>query len=70
MTIDLKRGNLVRVRDGAGTTVTARSGSVWITEQGNPRDVMLPAGRSYTLGQAGLALIEAYSDASISYEPS
>lgn len=69
MMIDLKRGNLIRVRDGAGSTVTARSGAVWITEQGSTRDVVLPAGRSFTLRQAGLALIEAYSDASISYEP-
>ena len=49
MTIDLKRGKLVRVRNGAGNTVTARSGSVWITEQGSMRDVILPAGSSFTL---------------------
>lgn len=70
MTIDLERGRSLRVRDGAGMTVTARAGSVWITEQGSDRDVMLGAGRSFTLRQAGLALIEACSDASISYSVS
>jgi hypothetical protein len=69
MTIDLKRGNFLRVRDGAGGKVTARAGSVWLTEQGGGRDVVLAPGRSFTLRQNGLALIEAFSDASVSYEP-
>jgi hypothetical protein len=68
MTIDLQRGRFLRVRHGAGNTVTARAGTVWITEQDNPRDVVLRAGQSFTLGRRGLALIEAFSDASISFE--
>jgi hypothetical protein len=46
--------------------VTAHAGSVWITEQGNPRDVVLRPGQSFTLARSGLALVEAFSDASIS----
>ena len=66
MTIDLERGKFLRVREGAGSTVTAHAGSVWITEQDNPRDVVLRPGQSFTLRRRGLTLVEAFSNASIS----
>lgn len=69
MTIDLQRGKFLRVRAGAGSTVTAHTGSVWITEQDNPRDVVLRPGQSFTLARPGLALVEAFSDASLSLDP-
>jgi Protein of unknown function (DUF2917) len=68
MTIDLQRGRFLRVREGAGSTITAHAGSVWITEQDNPRDVVLRPGQSFTLGRPGLALVEAFSDAAVSFE--
>jgi hypothetical protein len=68
MTIDLPKGKYLRLREGAGSTLTAREGSVWITEQDNPRDVVLRPGQSFTLGRRGLALVEAFSDASILFE--
>jgi len=68
MTIDLQRGRFLRVMDGVGSTLTARGGEVWITEQDSPRDVVLRPGQSFTLGRPGLALVEAFSDASVSFE--
>jgi len=68
MTIDLQRGRFLRVVDGAGSTVTAHGGEVWITEQDSARDVLLRAGQSFTLGRSGLTLVEAFSDASISFQ--
>jgi hypothetical protein len=68
MTIELKRGKFLRVHGGAGNTVTVLTGAVWITEQDSARDIMLAPGRSFTLRQPGLSLIEAFHDASISYE--
>lgn len=68
-TIDLHRGKLVRVREGAGSTVTAHAGTVWLTEQGSLRDVLLGPGESFTLDRPGLALVQAFSDASISIDP-
>jgi hypothetical protein len=65
-TIDLRRGTILRLRGDLGTTVTARAGWVWITEQDSPRDVVLMAGESFTLARSGLALVEAFRDASIS----
>jgi hypothetical protein len=68
MTIDLQRGTLLRLTRGAGSTLTARSGEVWITEQDNLRDVVLRPGQSFRLARPGLALVEAVEDASISLE--
>lgn len=63
--IQLQRGNVLRLQPGAGRTVTACTGTLWITEQGSARDVVLRSGESYRLGQNGLALVEAFSDASL-----
>jgi hypothetical protein len=66
MKINLQRGQFLRVVDGAGSTVTAHGGAVWITEENSPRDVVLREGRSVVLRRRGVALLEAFSDASIS----
>jgi hypothetical protein len=66
--IRLQRGKLLRLPQGAGKTVTAHAGTLWITEQGSPRDVMLRSGESVTLTRNGLAIAEAFSDASISLD--
>ena len=49
MTIDLQRGRFLRVMDGAGSTLTAESDEVSLTEQDEP-------------------LVEAFSDASVSFD--
>jgi Protein of unknown function (DUF2917) len=68
MRFDLQRGRFLRVMDGAGSTVTAHAGSVWVTEEDSERDVVLRAGQSLRLRRPGLALVEAFSDAAISFE--
>jgi len=68
--ITLRRGTFLRIRAGAGKTITAHAGSVWITEQDSPQDVVLAPGESFTLARGGLALVEAFSDASISFDRS
>jgi hypothetical protein len=65
MRIELQKGKLFRVQEAAGRTVTVHRGAVWITEQDNPRDVVLRPGQSFTFGRPGLALVEAFGDASI-----
>ncbi len=65
--INLQRGKLVRMPSGAARTVTAHSGTVWITEPSNLRDVVLVPGQSFTLSQPGLVLVEALTDAAISF---
>jgi len=64
MKIELKAGAVtlgpnqtLRVRDGAGSTVCAVKGAVWITEENQPRDIVLQQGGCYRLRQTGLALV-------------
>jgi Protein of unknown function (DUF2917) len=68
MKIDLQRGKFIRILGGAGSTLTAHAGSVWVTEEDSRRDVVLRAGQSLRLRRPGLALVEAFSDAAISFE--
>jgi hypothetical protein len=62
----LARGETVPLRDTVGRTVRAHSGRVWITEENGARDVVLEPGESFRLAHSGLAVVEAFSDASIS----
>jgi hypothetical protein len=66
MTVELKAGRFLRLPRRAGSTVTVRSGEVWLTEEDGPRDFVLRAGQSFRLSRHGLALVEAFRDASIS----
>ena len=66
MRIQLMRGDAVPVRDAKGRTVYAHAGCVWLTEENGSRDVVLAAGASFRLAHSGLAVVEAFSDASIS----
>lgn len=68
MTIELPEGRFLRLREGAGNTLTMRRGWVWITEQGNPRDVLLRRGEKFKVVQPGLVIVEALNDASISLD--
>ena len=47
---------------GAGV----RTPAAWITEENGARDVVLEPGESFRLAHSGLAVVEAFSDASIS----
>jgi hypothetical protein len=66
MKLELKAGAVklgpnqtLRLVDGAGSTVCAVEGSVWITEEKEARDIVLEAGSCYRLRFPGLALINA-----------
>ena len=63
--IRLPRGKALPVRGGAGRTVRAHEGRIWITEE-RGGDVVLEAGESHRLQHRGLAVIEAFSEAAIS----
>jgi Protein of unknown function (DUF2917) len=72
MRIELQGGNLhlatgqtLRVRDGAGSTVCCRSGTLWVTEENRPRDVLLSPGACHMLSQRGVALVQALGEADV-----
>ena len=55
--VQLGPDQTLRLRDGAGATVCAVQGTVWITEENQPRDIVLAQGACYRLRNAGLAII-------------
>jgi hypothetical protein len=64
MTLELKKGAVrlgpnqtLKVVDGAGSTVSALEGSVWITEENQANDIVLAPGESYRLRRRGVALV-------------
>ena len=57
---------LVRIEDGRGTMVRVVSGSVWITEEGDPRDRLMAAGARLAIASRGVTLISALTPSTIS----
>lgn len=63
--LDLVRGNLVRIKDGRGMLVRVISGSVWVTEEGDPRDRFVSGGSTFRVASSGLTLVSALSRSTI-----
>ena len=64
MKLELRKGAVklgpnqtLKVLDGAGSTVCAVEGSVWITEENDPKDIALQCGGCYRLRQRGVAIV-------------
>ena len=62
----LVRGQTLKLTDSVGSTICAREGTVWITEENSRKDVVLEPGSCYRLGKPGLTLVQAFADASLS----
>ena len=52
-----------------GLQVTAVSGTVWLTQAKDPRDIILARGQSFILDRAGRAVVYAFKDAAIVVGP-
>lgn len=63
--MQLSRNDVVGIRDGHGALVFVESGTVWITQENDVRDVLVPAGGSFRLDRDGLALVQAHRSATI-----
>jgi hypothetical protein len=57
------------IEDGKGLQVTAVSGTVWVTQARDPRDVILSRGQSFILDRNGRAVVYALKDAAIVVGP-
>ncbi|RJG06983.1 DUF2917 domain-containing protein [Noviherbaspirillum cavernae] len=56
-TVRLQGEQHLAMHDALGWSVRALSGTVWITQDRDPRDVVLQAGESFTLDRNGAALL-------------
>ena len=64
--IRLKQHGCISLRNAAGSTIAVLWGEVWVTQEGDRRDHVLRAGESLVISAAGLTLVEALTDASVS----
>ena len=63
--LHLNKGQTLSVRDGVGSTVCCRAGTLWVTEENRPRDVLLGPGACHLLSQRGMALIQALGESEL-----
>ena len=64
--LQLARGQTLKMQDAVGSTICAREGTVWITEENSRKDVVLSPGACYRVGKPGLTIVQAFADASVS----
>ena len=62
----LARGQTLKLKDSVGSTICAREGSVWITEENSRKDVVLEPGNCFRVDRPGLTIVQAFADASVS----
>jgi hypothetical protein len=60
----LKRGRLQRLHDAQGNLVLCLGGTLWLTQEGDIRDIVLEAGDEARIERDGLTILSAMSDAS------
>lgn len=60
----LARRQTFSLRTRKGQSIECRSGQLWITQDGDPRDVILGAEECFTLDRNGQTLVSALEDAS------
>jgi hypothetical protein len=62
-TIALRKGELHRLEHALGRRIEALSGTLWVTIDNDPRDIVLNDGEGFDVDGSGDALISALDDA-------
>lgn len=65
--IILRPNRLLRLRDGRDVVVGVDSGTVWLTQDGDMRDIILHAGESFRVDRDGTVLLQALDDAAVRF---
>jgi formylmethanofuran dehydrogenase subunit D len=58
--LELRRGDTVRLDDAHGATVSCAAGSIWVTRDNDPADLILGAGDKVRIDGPGLVVIQAF----------
>ena len=64
--IALEAGEVVSLDDAQGTRILARTGTVWVTEEGETRDHVVDAGDTLIVARPGRTVLQALEPAWIS----
>ena len=62
----LAAGQILTLDDAEGLRILARSGTVWVTEEGNPDDHIVGPGDTLIVAHPGRTLVQAIDSAWIS----
>jgi len=62
--VELDGREVVTLPDVRSATLRVTRGTLWITQEGDPQDVVLRAGDSWAVKRNGLTVVEAQDDAS------
>lgn len=63
--ICLKANQIVKMRGDLGHSIVCERGTMWLTQHGDLRDVILRTGEAFTLDHAGPALVMAVEPGAI-----
>jgi hypothetical protein len=63
--IALAHGRLLRIRGGRGALLFVEHGSVWLTQEGDPRDIVLAAGAWLRLAGGGTTIVQGLREAAL-----
>jgi hypothetical protein len=66
--IALHKEQHLHMRDASGWTIKAMSGTVWITQESDSRDIVLKAGESFMLDRPGSALVAPLGEAKLCFK--
>ena len=64
----LEAGQVVTLDDAAGTRIEARSGTVWVTEEGDSDDYIVAPGETLVVARGGRTLVQALQPACIALQ--
>ena len=57
--VGLERNQLITLREARGVRVDCLDGTLWLTEERMPDDVVIEAGQSFVIATPGLTLVMA-----------
>ena len=67
--IELDGGQTLRLQDARGASVTVVAGTVWVTQEGDPGDVVLTTGERHVVERGGLSVLQALDASRVTIGP-
>ncbi|HEX4331908.1 MAG TPA: DUF2917 domain-containing protein [Usitatibacter sp.] len=64
--VSLDTGEVFTLQDAEGTSILARTGTVWVTEEGSTEDRIIGPGEAVVVAHAGRTVVQALKPAWIS----
>jgi hypothetical protein len=58
-TLSLARDGLLALRDALGTRILCHEGAIWVTQEGDIRDIIIGPGDAFTIRAPGLTVVTA-----------